>query len=94
MRDSLDSASFTRISVNSASWAAYWEVKVAGMCCTKMTAAGKSRVKPGAMRITVAGPPVEATKTTTGNRWSLAETGAGRGVGFGADAGFALPLAP
>ena len=49
------------------------------MCCTRKTAAGKSRVKPGAMRITVAGPPVEAPRTTTGKRWSV--TGAEGGDG-------------
>jgi hypothetical protein len=26
----------------------------------------------------VAGPPVEAARTTTGNRWSMPEAGAGR----------------
>src|ERR1700749_4569444 len=56
--------------VNSASCAAYCVVKEAGMCCTRKTAAGKSRVKPGARRMTVAGPPVEAPRTTTGKRCS------------------------
>src|SRR5216684_3350925 len=71
------SASFTRMLVNSASCAAYCVVKVAGMCCTRKTAAGKSRVNPGARRITVAGPPVEAPITTTGKRWSAGIAGAG-----------------
>src|SRR5581483_2838864 len=70
--------------VNSASWAAYCVVKAAGMCWTRMTAAGNSRVKPGARRITVAGPPVEAARTTTGKRWSRPELGAGRLAGAGA----------
>src|SRR5713101_3339905 len=48
------------------------------MCCTRITAAGKSRVKPGARRMTVAGPPVEAASTTTGNRWSRPDVAAGR----------------
>src|SRR5690242_12532936 len=56
--------------VNLASCAAYWVVKLAGICCTRNTAAGKSRVKPGARRMTVAGPPVEAPSTTMGKRWS------------------------
>src|SRR3984893_6262308 len=79
--------------VNSASCAAYCVVKDAGMCCTRKTAAGKSRVNPGARRITVAGPPVEAPSTTTGKRWSAGMTGAVRtgGVGF---AGAALPFVP
>src|SRR5439155_3374004 len=77
-RDSLASASFTRTPVKSASCAAYCVVNAAGMCCTRITAAGKSAVKPGAIRITVAGPPVEAARTTTGKRWSSPEVGAGR----------------
>src|SRR5215470_3660042 len=56
--------------VNSASCAAYCVVNEAGICCTRKTAAGNSRVNPGARRITVAGPPVEAPRTTTGNRCS------------------------
>src|SRR6267143_1883432 len=48
------------------------------MCCTRITAAGKSRVNPGAMRMTVAGPPVEAARTTTGNLWSSPDEAAGR----------------
>src|SRR5712675_1019542 len=88
------SASLTRMLVNSASCAAYCVVKVAGMCCTRKTAAGKSRVNPGARRITVAGPPVEAPRTTTGKRWSAGITGVVRmGIGAGF-AGAALPLAP
>src|SRR6267143_3210720 len=79
-RDSLASASLTRISVNSANCAAYCVVNAAGMCCTRMTAAGKSLVKPGAMRMTVAGPPVEAARTTTGNLWSSPEVAGARGL--------------
>src|SRR6267143_6323759 len=79
-RDSLASASFTRTSVNSASCEAYCVVNAAGMCCTRITAAGKSRVNPGAIRIIVAGPPVEAARTTTGNLWSSPEVAAGRGL--------------
>src|SRR3989442_1791341 len=65
------SASFTRILVNSESCAAYWLVKFAGMCCTTITDAGKSRVKPGTRRITAAGPPVDAAIAATGNRCPL-----------------------
>src|SRR2546421_8819410 len=74
-KDSLASASLTRMLVNSASCAAYCVVKAAGMCWTRMTAAGKSRVKPGARRMTVAGPPVEAARTTIGKRWSAGADG-------------------
>src|SRR6266850_1496266 len=77
-RDSFASASFTRTSVNSASCEAYCVVNAAGMCCTRITAAGKSRVNPGAIRMTVAGPPVEAARTTTGNLWSSPDEAAGR----------------
>src|SRR5579864_7138252 len=74
--------------VNSASCAAYWVVKDAGMCCTRKMAAGKSRVKPGARRMTVAGPPVDAANTTTGNRWSRLDFRAGCGAtGAGAVCG-------
>src|SRR3984885_9661061 len=75
--------------VNSASCAAYCVVNVAGMCCTRKTAAGKSRVKPGARRITVAGPPVEAPRTTMGKRCSREAnaTDAGRAVTAGDDFG-------
>src|SRR6266404_2415015 len=89
---SLASASFTRMLVNSASCAAYCVVKAAGMCCTRKTAAGKSRVNPGARRITVAGPPVEAPSTTTGKRWSAGIAG---DVRAGAESfGAALPFVP
>src|ERR1700730_3087392 len=63
---------------NLASGGAYCVVNVAGMCCTRKTAAGKSRVNPGARRITVAGPPVEAPRTTIGKRWSRGTVGCGR----------------
>src|ERR1700746_956280 len=82
-----DSASFTEISVNSASCAANCVVKAAGMCCTRITAAGNSLVKPGTRRMTVAGPPVDAARTTTGKRWSATDEegrltiGAGRAIG-------------
>src|SRR5260370_746145 len=90
---SLFSAACTRMVVNSASCAAYCVVKVVGMWCTRKTAAGKSRVNPGARRITVAGPPVEAPSTTTGKRWSAGIAGAVRAGGDGL-AGAALPFVP
>src|SRR4030088_2642989 len=71
--------------VNSANCAAYCVVNEAGMCCTRITAAGKSRVKPGAKRITVAGPPVDAARTTTGKRCSEYDA-AGRLAGAGGGA--------
>src|SRR5262249_2929971 len=83
-KDSFDSASLTRISVNSSSCAAYWLVKAAGIGCTRITAAGKSFWKAGARRITVAGPPVDAASTTTGNLCSTFEDDEGFGAtGFG-----------
>src|SRR5215468_5939239 len=92
-RDSFASASFTRISVNSSSCAAYWLVNAAGMCCTRITAAGKSFVKPGERRITVAGPPVEAASTTTGNLCSvLAGAEVFDAIGF--ECGCDVPFAP
>src|SRR5438270_12491297 len=42
-------------------------VNAPGMCCTMITAAGHSRGKNGASFIRVAGPPVEAAITTSGN---------------------------
>src|SRR5579862_639681 len=76
--------------VNSASWAAYCVVKDAGMCCTRKTAAGNSRVNPGARRITVAGPPVEAPRTTIGNRCSRDANATDAGRARTADDDFGL----
>src|SRR5713226_2795319 len=64
------SASLTRMLVNSVNCRANWLVKLGGMCCTSNTAAGKSLVNPGTRRMTVAGPPVEAARTTMGKRIS------------------------
>src|SRR5215469_1508776 len=91
--DSLSSASFTRIPVNSASCSAYCVVNAAGICCTRITAAGKSRVKPGAMRMIVAGPPVEAARTTTGKRRSAPPTDAGFGSAGWDGAGLPVEVA-
>ena len=78
--------------MNSASCVAYCVVNAAGMCCTRITAAGKSPVKPGAMRMTVAGPPVDAASTTIGKRWSSPDIGEGR-TRTEAGAGVLDPLA-
>src|SRR5882672_8422509 len=91
-RDSFASASFTRTSVNSASCEAYCVVNAAGMCFTRITAAGKSRVNPGAIRMTVAGPPVEAARTTTGNLWSSPDEAAGRVLAGVCGRALALPI--
>src|SRR5579859_1144170 len=77
--------------VNSANCRAYCVVNAAGMCCTRITAAGKSFVNPGASRITVAGPPVEAASTTTGNRVSEETTAGATGRAAG---GWGLAAAP
>src|SRR5882724_6866396 len=61
------SASFTLMRDTSANCVLNWAVKLPGICCTRMTAPGKSLGKLGINFISVAGPPVEDANTMMGN---------------------------